>query len=160
MRQAFKTLKPGGYLESHEGSAMIASDDGTVHPKTALGQWGPIFVEGGRRLGRPFLLIEERTIRTAMEEAGFVDICVTDFKCPIGGWARDEKLAEIGTYMRMAFDQDAEGAVLFMADLQGWSKEEITVYTARLRREIANPRIHAYFNSQVIYGRKPETAEA
>ncbi|KAH6688502.1 S-adenosyl-L-methionine-dependent methyltransferase [Plectosphaerella plurivora] len=156
MIEAFRTLAPGGYLESHEGSIYITSDDGSVHDKTALSQWGPLFLEGGRRLGRPFLLLEQGIIRSAMEAAGFVDIEVHDFKCPVGGWPRDEKLAEVGTYMRMALDQDAEGAVLFTAHLQGWSKEEVLVYAARLRREMAQSRYHAYFRTQVVFGRKPE----
>lgn len=60
--------------------------------------------------------------------------------------------------MRLAFDQDSEGAVLFMANLQGWTREEILVYTAHLRREMHQNRFHPYFRSQVVYGRKPEAS--
>lgn len=80
MKQAFKTLKPGGYLQSHEGSVTMTSDDNTVHDQSAIGQWGRFFIEGGRKLGRSFTLIEDGIIKDAMEAAGFVDIEVKNFK--------------------------------------------------------------------------------
>lgn len=159
MRDAFRCLKPGAYIESHEGSPNLTSDDGTVTETSAVAQWGKLFRSGGDKIGRPFTLIEDGVVRRAMEEAGFVDVSVRNYKCPIGGWARDRKMAEMGEYMRLAFEQDAEGAVLFMADLQGWTREEIMVYNAMLRSELRDKNKHAYFPSQVIYARKPVERE-
>jgi hypothetical protein len=45
-----------------------------------LSQWGEFFVEGGRKLGRPFTIFEEGIQKAAMREAGFVDIEERDFK--------------------------------------------------------------------------------
>lgn len=73
-KQAYKSLAPGGYIESQEPSASIVSDDGSVHEKSAMNQWGKFFVEGGRKLGRPFTILEDDIQKKAMEEAGFVDI--------------------------------------------------------------------------------------
>lgn len=42
-----------------------------------------------------------------------------------------------------------------MASLKGWSKEEITVYAARLRKEIRDPKIHGFANSKIVWARKP-----
>lgn len=39
-----------------------------------MGQWGKIFLEGGRRLGRPFSILEDEIQKKGLEEAGFVDI--------------------------------------------------------------------------------------
>ncbi|MBE3041229.1 methyltransferase domain-containing protein [Candidatus Bathyarchaeota archaeon] len=77
-KEAFKALKPGGWLETHEPSTDIVSQDDTVSPQTALGQWGMIFVEGGRKLGRSFDIVKPQLQRKAMEEAGFVDIQEVD----------------------------------------------------------------------------------
>lgn len=79
-KQAYKALKPGGYLESYEPSSCIESEDGTVTETSALNQWGKFFVEGGRAIGRPFTIFEEDIQRKAMEEAGFVDIEERVFK--------------------------------------------------------------------------------
>jgi len=72
--RAFNCLKPGGWLESYEMSTMWESDDGSVTEKMALGQWGKIFVEGGRQSGRTFTVVVDELQRKAMEAAGFVDI--------------------------------------------------------------------------------------
>jgi hypothetical protein len=78
--QAYKCLKPGGYLESHEPSVQFDSDDGTVHEKTAMGQFGKFFIEGGRKMGRSTTVLEDGVQRKAMEAAGFVGIEEQDFK--------------------------------------------------------------------------------
>ena len=79
-KQAYRCLKPGAYLESHEASARVLSDDGSVHDDSALGQWGEIFIEGGRKIGRPFTVVEDDLQKKAMEAAGFIDVKVTTFK--------------------------------------------------------------------------------
>lgn len=77
-RQAFAACKPGGYLETYEGSAVLDSDDGTLGEYMA--QWGNFFVEGGKKIGKPFTVLADGTQRKAMEEAGFVDIEEWNFK--------------------------------------------------------------------------------
>jgi ubiquinone/menaquinone biosynthesis C-methylase UbiE len=79
-KQAYRCLKPGAYLESHEASARVLSDDGSVHDDSALGQWGEIFIEGGRKIGRPFTVVEDDLQKKAMEAAGFIDVKVTTLK--------------------------------------------------------------------------------
>lgn len=79
-KEAFATLKPGGWLESFEGSPHMISDDGTVPEGSPIAQWGKFFEEGGKTMGRSFMVVQEGTQRKAMEEAGFVDIQEWDFK--------------------------------------------------------------------------------
>ncbi len=45
-----------------------------------MGQWGKFFIEGSKKLGSSFTIVEDRTQRKAMENAGFVDIREFDFK--------------------------------------------------------------------------------
>ena len=63
---------------------------------------------------------------------------------------------EVGKCAAGAITMDAEGYVTYMANLQGWSKEEILVYAAHIRRELRNPAIHSYYRVQVAWGQKPE----
>lgn len=79
-KQAYRCLKPGGYVESFEPDSVMQSDDGTVKETSAMGQWGKFFEEGGKKLGRPFSVLSDRLQRKGMEEAGFVDIEELDFK--------------------------------------------------------------------------------
>ncbi|KAK0702399.1 S-adenosyl-L-methionine-dependent methyltransferase [Lasiosphaeris hirsuta] len=154
-KEAYKSLKPGGYLESYEPASRIESDDGTVTNSTALCQWGKIFIEGGRKLGRPFTVYEDGIQGKAMEEAGFADIEERNFKTPVGQWPRDASDREVGVYMQLAFEQDVEGTVLFMATTLGWTRNEVSVFLAHFWKEIRSRKIHAFFRQKVVWGRKP-----
>lgn len=79
-------------------------------------------------------------------------------KTPVGGWAKDSRLREIGEYSQFALEQDIEGTVLFMARSVGWTKEEVMVYTAQLRREIRSGKHHPYFRQRIVPGRKLTTS--
>lgn len=78
--EAFRALRPGGWVESHEGSVGVLSDDGSVTPTSALGQWPMIFTSFGDSIGRSFSIVPDGVQRKAMEAAGFVDIQEFDFK--------------------------------------------------------------------------------
>lgn len=75
---------------------------------------------------------------------------------PLGKWPRDPRLKEIGACTSTAIGNDVEGYVLYMATLLGWSKEEVTVFAAHLRKEIRDPAIHSYYRVRVAWGKKPE----
>lgn len=59
---------------------MIECDDDTVKEDSAMGQWGKIFIEGARKLGTSFTVVQDDVQKIAMEEAGFVDIQEFEFK--------------------------------------------------------------------------------
>lgn len=158
-KEAYMALKPGAWLESFEGSPHMISDDGTVPSKSAISQWGKFYEEGGKTLGRSFLVVDEGVQRKAMEEAGFVDIQEWNCKAPVGSWPRDKKQKNVGQWAQTALECDIEGYVLFIANvIAGWSREEILVYIAQLRREIRTGKQHAYFKVKAVWGRKPESA--
>lgn len=73
-------------------------------------------------------------------------------------WPKDPKLKEVGLYGEAFSTQDTEGFVLFVADMLGWSIEEVQVFIATVRRDIRNRKIHPYFRLKVVWGRKPEGA--
>ena len=48
------------------------------------------------------------------------------------------------------------GFVNFMwSSVMGWSKEEIAVYAAHLRRELKSGKCNAWYPMKVVIGRKP-----
>lgn len=108
-REAFRVLKPGGYVESLEPSSLFQSDDGSVKEGSALDRWGKVFNEGGRKIGRSFNLIGDDVQRMGMIHAGFDEPVVDDFKVPISPWPEDKKSREAGRCYQMTMDQDAEG---------------------------------------------------
>lgn len=79
-KEAYRCIKPGGYIESFEAEPWILSDDASVPENGALARWGPLFVEGGKILGRTFTMSSDGTQRKGIEDAGFVDLHETDYK--------------------------------------------------------------------------------
>lgn len=79
-------------MESFETSSLIESDNGTVTEASAMGQWGKFYIEGGKKLGNTFTVVEDGTQRKAMEEAGFVDIEEFNFK--VSKQARPEQVTK------------------------------------------------------------------
>lgn len=79
-KEAYAATRPGGWVESTEGSPHMVADDGSVAEDSAISQWGKFFEEGGRKMGRSFMVVDEGTQRAAMEQAGFVDIEERDIK--------------------------------------------------------------------------------
>lgn len=78
--EAYRVCRPGGWVESLEGSCFVESDHCDLPDSSALGQWSKFFVEGGKHIGRTFLVLEEELQKKGMEAAGFVDIQETNFK--------------------------------------------------------------------------------
>ncbi|KAF5639469.1 methyltransferase [Fusarium tjaetaba] len=175
-KEAFRACRPGGWVESHEASAMMESDDGTVTDSSAMHEWGRFFIEGGKKMGQPCTIIEDDLQQKCMREAGFEDIQIADYKArtqsnideqwlivvlqiAIGGWPKDKKMREIGQYVLAALEQDFEGYVLYMASqLLGWSMQEVKVYCAQLRRELRSTANHPFFRYRAVYGRKPQVS--
>ncbi|KAL7763093.1 hypothetical protein ACKLNR_006451 [Fusarium oxysporum f. sp. zingiberi] len=155
-KEAYKCLKPGGYIESHEALSRMDCDDGSITERSAMHQWGKFFVEGGKKIGRSFTIVEDGVQRSAMEKAGFVNLEERDFKVPIGGWPKDPKMKEIGKYAQATLEQDIEGYVLFMANtVEGWTKAEVEMYISMLRRELRQGNMHPYYRQKVVWAQKP-----
>ncbi|KAH8894492.1 methyltransferase type 11 [Thozetella sp. PMI_491] len=155
-KQAYDVLKPGGYLEDYEASPRVYSDDGTLPGESAMAQWGALFLGGGEKIGHNFDIVEQNIQNKAMKEAGFVDIQEKWIKIPAGAWPSDRRLKEIGFYASAAIESDIEGFILFVSTVQGWTREQIIVYAAVLRKELRSLKYHVWYWHKIVWGRKPE----
>ncbi|RYO76363.1 hypothetical protein DL766_006674 [Monosporascus sp. MC13-8B] len=156
-KQAFAALKPGGYVESFEPDASFESDDGSVTPDSPLTRWAQMNREGGKMSGKPFTIYSDNLQVQGMQEAGFTDITVKNFKIPVGPWPADPKLSEIGQYEQYAIEQDIEGTMMFMWDLVIQKPiEEMRLFAMSARKEMRKPTVHAYIPQRLVYARKPE----
>ncbi|KAK1763387.1 S-adenosyl-L-methionine-dependent methyltransferase [Phialemonium atrogriseum] len=161
--QAYRVCKPGGWVESLESSPRIESDDGTVTEETAINEWGKFFIEGGKKLGRPFTVVDDDLQKKAVEKAGFTNVntwdfkeCITCLPAPLGGWPKDQRMKEIGRFVQVALEQDPEGYVLYVASALGWTKSEVSVYCVQLRKEIRSGKYHPFYRLRAVWAQKPE----
>ncbi|KAF4435134.1 hypothetical protein FACUT_7392 [Fusarium acutatum] len=99
-KEAFRCCKPGGFVESVEVNPTFLSDNETASNVMAVQTFCEI--EGDAEL---------------LAAAGFVDLQVTDFKVPVGGWAKDSKLRQVGQFLRATIENDLEATGVLPAEL-------------------------------------------
>lgn len=78
-KEAYRCLKPGGWIEHMDSSGDALSHDNSLADDSALKQWGKIWQEGGKRLGNPVDLLPANLQEIGMKEAGFVNITKKDY---------------------------------------------------------------------------------
>ncbi|KAL6399876.1 hypothetical protein AUP68_17285 [Ilyonectria robusta] len=136
-------LVPGGYVEVQEIDVLLTSDDGILARDNNLLQWSTILRGASVKAGRPCESFEN--LKAAMIKVGFLDVSLNRFKWPTNPWPEDKKHKEIGALNEVNWI-DALGA-LSMAPftrIHKWTKEEVIVYLAHVRKDLINPKIHAY----------------
>ena len=81
-----------------------------------------------------------------MEKIGFIDIEVHKFKWPINWWPKGEKHKTLGLWNYHNFAPNVEGFSLApLTRALGWQKEEVQVLAARVKNDMKNTSIHAYW---------------
>ncbi|KAL7272631.1 hypothetical protein RUND412_004557 [Rhizina undulata] len=153
--QAFKALKPGGWIEIQAFCDTFSSDDGTLHPDHSLTIWSDYFRKAAAMAGREFNTVAPSTAK-AFEELGFVDVGQKITKFPIGRWPKDKKSKELGMYWGQHFIDGAEGISLALfTRVLGWEKHKVDEFLVGVYEGLRNPKIHSYSKFYCIYGRKP-----
>ncbi|KAK3946697.1 S-adenosyl-L-methionine-dependent methyltransferase [Pseudoneurospora amorphoporcata] len=159
-KEAYRCLKPGGWIEHIDASGTIYSEDNTINEKNAMVQWGKIWQEAGRKSGNPVDLLERNLQEQGMKEAGFVNVTKKDYPIPVSPWPKDEKRKELGQFFYLVYTQDLEGLCQYMfGTVMGWPQEQIAVYLAHLRAELKNMSFHGLIDFRVVYAQKPLDAE-
>lgn len=142
----YSHLQPGGWIEQLEMSSFIECDDGSAPEDSILFDWGTRLTKAADKANRPLGVM--RTFGESIEKAGFVDIKTKDYKWPIGPWPKDKTLKEAGAVNHQHWLIGMEGYSMWLltkyGDLVPWTKEEVQVYVAQMRKELSNPRIHVY----------------
>ncbi|KAJ4220094.1 hypothetical protein NW757_014529 [Fusarium falciforme] len=155
LRQIYQNLTPGGYVELQDIDVIMKSDDGTLTEDNALFKWNKLLEEAAVKLGRPFEQTDK--FKDIMAEVGFTNIVATRFKWPTNRWAKDKKYKELGAWNNENTSIALESLTLapFTRGL-GWSSEEVNAFLPKVRSDLNDPKIHAYWPICSVYGMKPE----
>ncbi|KAL2207636.1 S-adenosyl-L-methionine-dependent methyltransferase [Sarocladium strictum] len=151
----YSSLEPGGWAEISDFDLQYYSDDGTLTEKHQTLKWINHLLEGARMLGRE--PSPGPNIEGWMRDAGFTNIVAKTYKVPIGPWAKDKRLKDIGfcNLAQVLDGLEAFSLRLFCGVLK-WKEEEVTVLLANVRKELKSGTVHAQFNYHAVYGQKPE----
>ncbi|KAF4927984.1 Secondary metabolism regulator laeA [Colletotrichum viniferum] len=158
MRRAYDALEPGGFLEVQDSRWPLTCDDGSLTESNSVMKWTRMLTEATDRIGRPMNITE--TFDDIMRKVGFEGVRKTRIRFPMSPWPKDPKLKEMGLWTQASLLPGIEGMSLaLMTREMGWSTEETLILCAEVRKELKDPKIHAYWNGYAIYGRKPLDAE-
>ncbi|TPX24833.1 hypothetical protein DIZ76_010277 [Coccidioides immitis] len=155
IKQCYKHLAPGGWVELQDWNPKPYSTDGSLKG-TALEKYYDEVINAFTKTGYavnvgPFL---EQWLR----EAGFEDIVVKKFLVPIGTWPKDKYYKKIGTWTLLQFDSGGfeAGAMAVLTRFSGWTEEQVKDLSAKARSDMRNRNVHGMFDFYAVYGRKPE----
>ncbi|OHW94774.1 methyltransferase domain-containing protein [Colletotrichum incanum] len=152
-RQAYKNMKPGGWIEVTDG-ATATSDDGTLKEDSALYQWNQFLSKGTEALGTPFGSAPK--YKEWLQGAGFINVKEVIFKWPTNPWAKHPRHKELGTWNYENIMMGLEGLCIgVFTRVLGWPKEKVDDFLAEVRNDLKNREIHAYWPIYVVYGQKP-----
>lgn len=140
-----RNLNPGGTAEFQDFNLLYYSEDGSLTPQHALLEWISTLTGAADKLGRdsnPGSKLEGWA-----RAAGFAGVVHRRYRVPIGPWARDKTLKEVGAWNLMQVLNGLEGlSMRLYTGVLGWSEAEVWALLERVRRDLADPRVHALFD--------------
>ncbi|VZH94199.1 unnamed protein product [Fusarium fujikuroi] len=149
-KEASRCCKPGGFVESGEINPTFYSDDGSIDKVEALQTWNRLVIESGKGFGRSFTNIENDV--QLFRDAGLVDVQSFDFKVPIGGWPKDEKMRKVGQFLRASIENDLEGYTMMVwHKIMNWPEDEYQVFLMNMRKAFKDKRIHGYMRVRYLF---------
>ncbi|KAH6884116.1 S-adenosyl-L-methionine-dependent methyltransferase [Thelonectria olida] len=157
-KQVYDNLAPGGWAEFQDYDLQYYSDDGTLTEKHSTLKWINTLLGAARQLKRepcPGPLQKDW-----VKDAGFVNVKHQVFKIPIGPWAKDARLKDLGMCNLAQTLEGLEGFSLrLFCGVLNWPEEEVLVLLTKVRKELKNGDFHGIFNFHVTYGQKPSETD-
>lgn len=154
LRQALRTLKPGGYVELVEMHVIPSSPDNTLPPDSHIRALYDVLFSVGRTIGIDLAVAQK--FKSMMLEAGFEDVTETVFDLPLGDWMPDRRMKEVGAFQRYQMTEGLHGiAYGALTRVAGWSPAQVEVFLAGVRKEMKDRSVHSLYKLYFVYGRAP-----
>ncbi|KAJ5488755.1 hypothetical protein N7539_003645 [Penicillium diatomitis] len=154
LRQAYTHLKPGGWFEAQEFETFVLSDDGTHARATRVLNWQDQLNHASNKFGKPMNVAPR--LSGWLEDAGFVNVADDIYKCPVGGWAKNRRLKEIGRVGKVTILEVVEPYTLALfTRVLGFSYQDALEYMEKVRAELMSNKFHLYVLFHFVYGQKP-----
>ena len=81
-----------------------------------------------------------------MQEAGFVNVQTTIYKCPINTWPKGKKEKMLGLWSLANMLDGLEGFTMALfTRMLGWQQSEVDAFLVDVRKAFKNRAVHAYF---------------
>ncbi|KAK4182707.1 S-adenosyl-L-methionine-dependent methyltransferase [Podospora australis] len=155
-REAYRVLKPGGWLEHMECSSSVLSDDGSLPEDSIFSDWKKLFKEAGAKMGQTFEIIDDDKWVGWLKEAGFAHVNQKTIKAPVGEWPKDKRMKQVGQFNQYSLTMGIEGFGLFvLTTVLGWEYNKVQVFMAKMKEALRNRDYHSYVIWGVAWTQKP-----
>ncbi|KAL2127829.1 hypothetical protein VTI74DRAFT_10109 [Chaetomium olivicolor] len=155
MAQAYRHLRPGGWIELYDPDTRLCCDDGSVPEDSALSRWNALMLEAAAENGAPIDSALE--YKQQLIDAGFQNVRQVEFKWPSNTWPKDKKWKEVGAWANMNMMEALQGmTTMLFTSVLGWSPADVELLLVDVRKDFKNRDYHAYWPMYVVYGQKPE----
>ena len=140
-----RNLSPGGWCEFQDFDLQYYSEDASLLPTSPLLIWISTLLDAARSLGRD--PNPGSKLSGWVRKAGFVKVEHKRFRIPIGAWARDPVLKEVGLWNLMQIENGLEGlSMRLFTGVLKWEEGEVRALLEEVRRDLRDPGIHAMFD--------------
>ncbi|KAK4222787.1 S-adenosyl-L-methionine-dependent methyltransferase [Podospora fimiseda] len=155
-REAYRVLKPGGWIEHMDCTAGVYSDDGSLPKDTVFKTWKELFKQAGEKMGQSFEIVEDDKFVDLIKNAGFKNVENKIIKAPVGSWPAEKKWKDVGQFNQLMLEMGIEGFGLFaLTHVLGWEYNEVQVFLAKVRAALRNKAWHSYCIWGAAWGQKP-----
>ncbi|UQC76428.1 methyltransferase domain-containing protein [Colletotrichum lupini] len=159
LAQAFRALKPGGWIELQEMKWNFNCDDDTMSPDYALTKMMKLVWEGLGKFGIEADVADVNPKR--IDDAGFINLVQDVQKVPVGEWPKREDLKMIGAYCKAVLYDGIHGVTMGpLTRGLGWSAPEVEIFLIDVRKDLLNTGIHSYVFYHSVAGQKPRESAA
>ncbi|KAF6835122.1 methyltransferase [Colletotrichum musicola] len=147
-------LKPGGWVEMQEYDAWIFSDDDSFDRAPWTREWVTKLDDASKAYGKQINVA--RFHKQWMIDAGFADVQELVFRIPIGPWAMNPVMKELGRceLIHMQMSVDSHTPALFTRVL-GFTQDQAKVLMEGVKREFRSKDHRLLTSYRFIVGRKP-----
>ncbi|KEZ42062.1 Uncharacterized protein SAPIO_CDS6479 [Scedosporium apiospermum] len=150
-----ENLKPGGWVEMQEYDAWVFSDDDSFERAPWTREWVEKLDEASLKFGRQINIAQYH--KQWMIDAGFEDVVEEVKRIPIGIWAKDPVLKELGRFeqIHMQMSVESHTPALFTR-VWGYTNEQVQVLIEGVKREFRSRDHHLITVYRFVRGRRPQ----
>ncbi|OCT50058.1 putative SAM dependent methyltransferase [Cladophialophora carrionii] len=143
-QQCFEKMRSGGWIEQYEMEIDARTDDPDEPTDTEIVKLSRIAEDMAKATGRDFKISTK--MKHLIEEAGFVDVQEQKVKMPLGPWASDPKLKDIGRFFERFYKTGLQGWLMHICTrFLGKKPEEVNSWCAKAFQEINSRQYRYYF---------------